>query len=165
MTRAFRSLAMLAAIAMLVLAGCGGSGGNNLDPPEITYGEDVSEMGMFVTDPRYTVAALPEEGEWILFDDIGELFRYRVRHSEQAFQATWVNDYHSEEWLAAEDAWYLQSVDLSSPMGWGVAAFRDEDAARAFQVEHGGELMTWADTGGREWTDPPAPEGVEHEGH
>ena len=39
----------------------------------VSYNEDISEMGMFVVDPRYTVAALPgESDEWLLFDDIGE---------------------------------------------------------------------------------------------
>jgi hypothetical protein len=63
---------------------------------------------------------------------------------------------------AAEDAWFVQSIDLSSPMGWGVAAFREEDAARAFHAAHGGELMTWADTGTRAWDAPPAPDGHQH---
>lgn len=155
-------LAMAMAAALLVLVACGGEDKISLDPPEITYGEDISEMGMFVTDPRFTVAALPEEGDWILFDDIGELLKYYDRFPGTEFQVTWVNDFHTEEWLKAEDAWYLQSSEFNSPMGWQVAAFANEDEALAFQAEYGDELMTWDEANAIEWTDPPAPANQGH---
>lgn len=69
----------------------------------------------------------------------------------------WVNDYHDEDWLHAEDAWYVESPELNSPMGWGVAAFRDEASAVAMREETGGELLTWEEIEGREWSAPPAP--------
>lgn len=150
-------LMMFLLVPVLLLVGCGGDDAVSLDPPEVSYGQDISEMGMFVTDPRFTVAALPDEGDWILFDDIGELFKYQDRFPEKEFRATWVNDFHSEEWLKAEDAWYLQSSELNSPMGWRVAAFKSKDDALAFQAEHGGDLMTWDEASAIEWTDPPAP--------
>lgn len=146
-----------AVLALTVLAACGGDE-VSLDPPEIAYGEDISEMGMFVTDPRYTVATLPEgDTDWLLFDDIGELLKYRDTHPDAKFQAIWVNDYHTEDWLNAEDAWFVESPDINSPMGWGISAFEKEDEATAFQEEHGGELMTWDEADERAWTAPPAP--------
>lgn len=156
-------LSIVALAALLVLTSCG-KDEVSLDPPEITYGEDISEMGMFVVDPRYTVAALPPEGDWILFDDIGELLKYHDRIPGTEFRATWVNDYYTEEWLPAEEAIYLQSGEFNSPMGWMVAAFANEDEARAFQDEHGGELMTWEEADAQEWTDPPAPDSALHGG-
>lgn len=164
MFRQIRSVALVALAALLVLAACGNEAAS-LDPPEIAYGEDISEMGMFVVDPRYTVAALPQEGEWILFDDIGELFKYHGRHPGTEFKVTWVNDYHSEEWLKAEDAWYVQSAGFTTPMGWMVGAFEKESDAKAFHADHGGELLTWDDIHDREWTDPPAPDHELHGGH
>jgi copper chaperone NosL len=145
-------------LAILALAACG-KDEVSLDPPEVKYGEDVSEMGMFVVDPRYTVATLPEdEEEWMLFDDIGELFKYRDTHPDAGFQMIWVNDYHSKEWLKAEDAWYVESPGVNSPMGWGISAFEKEDEATAHHEEYGGPVMTWEDADARKWTAPPAPE-------
>lgn len=166
MFRRLRILATVAVATLLVvtLTACGDEE-VSLDPPEIAYGEDISEMGMFVVDPRFTVAALQENDEWLLFDDIGELLKYHDRHPDTAFQVTWVNDYHSEEWLKAEDATYVQSAAFTSPMGWMVAAFADEDEAHTLHLEHGGEMMTWDEAMEREWTDPPAPDHDIHNDH
>jgi copper chaperone NosL len=154
--RLIRLLAV-ALIALTTIAACGDDE-VSLDPPRIAYGEDISEMGMFVTDPRYTVATLPDgEKEWLLFDDIGELFKYRDTHPDAGFQVIWVNDYHSEEWLKAEDAWYVESTGVNTPMGWGIAAFEKEDEARTHHEGVGGEMMTWEEADARTWTAPPAP--------
>jgi copper chaperone NosL len=154
---------VIAILAVISLAACGDDE-VSLDPPEVNYGEDVSEMGMFVVDPRYTVATMPEgEDEWLLFDDIGELFKYRDTHADAEFQVMWVNDYHTEDWLKAEDAWYVESPGVNSPMGWGISAFEKEDEATAYHEEQGGELMTWEDADARTWTAPPAP--ADHSEH
>lgn len=157
MSRRVRSLIVFALLLTTTLSGCGNDE-VSLDPPEIRYGEDISEMGMFVVDPRYTVATLPEHSEeWLLFDDIGEFFKYRDTHADAGFQAMWVNDYHDEAWLPARDAVYLESRQVNSPMGWGTAAFREEDDAAAMQEQVGGEIMSWDEADGRTWTAPPAP--------
>lgn len=145
------------AAAILLLTACGGEKSVSHDPPTVKYGEDISEMGMFVTDPRFTVAALIDD-EWVLFDDIGEMLRYRDIHPETEIQVLWTHDYHSQEWLKAEDAWYAQSQGFTTPMGWLVGSFADEDAARAFVEEHGGVVMTWDEADARTWTSPPAPD-------
>ena len=159
-----RSMLALGLGSALALAGCGGDKKSSLDPPDVKYNEDTSEMGMFVIDPRYTAAYLPEDGDWILFDDIGELFRYRVmRFPENAIRVIWVNDYHDKAWVNAQEAWYVQSPEINSPMGWGLAAFRSEEAARQMQTDVGGEVMTWNDVLAQTWHAPPAP--VTHEQH
>lgn len=158
------SLTTVAAFALLLLAGCGGDKKASLDPPEVKYGQDISEMGMFVSDPRFTVAYLPEEGKWILFDDIGEMFKYQVTlHPDQKPRVIWVNDYRDKTWLKVEDAWFVQSPSINSPMGWGIAAFRDENAARSMQQDTGGTLMRWDDVKKLSWDAPPAPMMHDHQ--
>lgn len=151
-------IALIAVVAVLVA--CGGDDENRLDPPEIEYGVDMSEMGMPVTDARFTVATLPKESEdWLLFDDIGEFLKYVQAH-DQEFDVMWVPDMNTEEWVHAEDALYLESEHLTfSPMGWGVAAFKDEASAQAAQEEHGGDIFTWETVQDQTWDQPPAPEG------
>jgi copper chaperone NosL len=144
-------------IASLVIAGCADDE-MSLDPPEIRYGEDISEMGMFVVDPRYTVATLPEgSDEWLLFDDIGEFFKYHDTQTDVEFQTMWVNDYYDKTWLPAKEAVYLESREINSPMGWGIAAFREEGDAVSMQEQIGGEIMNWAAADARQWTAPPPP--------
>ena len=158
MDRPRRSLFFMALTLMFSLAGCGGDNEVSLDPPDVKYNEDISEMGMFVVDPRFTVAYLPDDGDWILFDDLGEMFRYRVmRYPNDNVRVIWVNDFHGKDWLNVEVAWFLQSPQINTPMGWGIAAFRDESAARKLQSELGGELMSWSEVQNRQWTGPPTP--------
>ncbi len=155
-----RSIVVLTVIAIIIsplLTACGDKE-TSLGPPKINYGEDISEMGMFVVDPRYTVAALPKESEdWMLFDDIGEFFKYRDANPDAGLQAMWVNDYQDEDSIKAEDAWYVKSAEIKSPMGWGIAAFRDETDADAAAAELGGVVMSWDDVQARQWAGPPAP--------
>lgn len=151
-------ISAMAVLLLLAVAGCGKEK-VSLDPPSIKYGEDISEMGMAVVDPRFTVAALPEkDNSWILFDDIGELLKYHDRFPDVKFRATWVHDYLTEEWIHAEDAWYVESAGFTTPMGWLVGAFAKESDAQAFLTEHGGTMMTWAEANARQWVDPPAPD-------
>ncbi len=156
MTRVVRMVA-IALIALVSLAACGDDK-VSLDPPKVEYGKDVSEMGMFVTDPRFTVATLPEgKKDWLLFDDIGELFKYRDTHADAKFQVIWMNDYHSEKWHKAEEMWFVESTEINTPMGWGIAAFAKEDEARTMADEIHGTLMTWEEADARTWSAPPAP--------
>lgn len=152
--RAFLGGSLASAMA---LAGCGGDK-RSLDPPEIRFNEDISEMGMFVTDPKFTVATLlAGEAEWLLFDDIGEFLKY-TQHRKPDYDAAWVPDYNDESWIKAEDAWYLESPSLRhSPMGWGVGCFKDETSASAAVDELGGELYRWDTVFGKTWDMPPKP--------
>jgi copper chaperone NosL len=54
-----------------------------------------------------------------------------------------VADYDSHEWLAAPEAFYMQSPELPTPMGSGLAAFHDRSAAETLAAQLGGRLLTW----------------------
>lgn len=154
-------LASISFAAMLVLSACGGDD-DNLDPPEINYGVDMAEMGMPVVDPRFTVATLPTDSEdWLLFDDIGEFLKYHQTRPGD-FQVMWVPNHDSEEWMNAEDSWFVQSEEFCySPMRWCVAAFDSEDTAHGAHLKHGGEMWSWDTVFETDWSNPPAPH--EHE--
>lgn len=153
----FLQLVAVMAIVSVLLAGCGDDE-MSLDPPDIEYGVDMSEMGMPVVDPRFTVAALPKDSnEWLLFDDIGEFLKYHQNESSE-FQVMWVPDHDSEEWLKAEDAWYVQSDEFCySPMKWCVAAFDSEESAHEAHMEYGGEMWSWDQVFDVSWEQAPVP--------
>lgn len=114
-----------------------------LEPPEIRYGRDVcAECGMIISDPRFAAAAATADGETLIFDDIGDLLSYRAKHSPQ-WVAIWVHDYENEQWIRAEEAWYVASAAVRTPMDWGLAAFASEEAARRRQGEWGGQVVRW----------------------
>ncbi len=140
---------------LLFLASCGQESGQ-LKPPEIRYGRDTcAQCGMIISDPRFAAAAATGDGTMSIFDDIGDLLAYRKKNRPE-WAVIWVHDYNTQEWLRAEDAWYLLSPAIHSPMGWGIAAFASEEAARARQGELGGELLRWEELSSRELTLPAA---------
>ncbi len=156
-----RSVWRVAAVVLAAwaLVACGGTdNGAGRKPPDIEYGVDMAEMGMPVVDPRYTAAVLPEnEEDWILFDDNGEFLKYVQTH-DGSYDAMWVHDFNDESWVKAEDAWYLESRELTtSPMGWGVASFKDQESARTAADTHGGDVYSWDQAQDETWDRPPAP--------
>ena len=154
----FLQLFAVLAIVGVLLAGCGDDE-MSLDPPDIEYGVDMSEMGMPVVDPRFTVATLPKDSnDWLLFDDIGEFLKYHQNTSSD-FEVMWVPDHDSEEWLKAEDAWYVQSDEFCySPMKWCVAAFDSEESAHEAHMEYGGEMWNWDQVFDVSWEHAPVPQ-------
>ena len=154
--RLSRLISLLTLVAVLV-SGCG-SEEQSLDPPDIEYGVDMSEMGMPVVDPRFTVAALPTNSDdWLLFDDIGEFLRYHQTKSSD-FQVIWVPDFESEKFIRAEDAYYVQSDEFCfSPMKWCVAAFSSESRAQQAVDKYTGTMWSWNTVFDQTWDQAPAP--------
>jgi len=134
-----RYLFLLIVLAV-VLAACGGNEAEG--PPEIRYGEDTCvQCQMIINEPRFAAAYVTEEGEFRRFDDIGEMFLYAA-DSGESVRTFWVHDFHSESWLETEGATFVHNPDLTTPMGWGVAAFTEESEAGAYQAAEGGTLLT-----------------------
>ncbi len=73
------------------------------------------------------------QGEKTLyFCDIGDLFTYLNRKKPQNVQAE-VKDYNTGEWLDVRKAFYVRAEKkFRTPMGWGIAAFKDKSDAAGF---------------------------------
>lgn len=130
-------------------AGCGAPP-DPLAPPEIVYGEDVCDAcGMIISDERFAAATIvtsPDgEPEPRKFDDIGEMFEYHAEHAEVPVQRWYVHDHASMAWIQADQATFVRAESLSTPMGFGVAAFADAAAAEAFAADVGGTVATFAE--------------------
>lgn len=147
MSRQFSHFAELAAwlIVALALGACAATGGEP-KPPDIAYGHDTCDQcGMMIDDPRFAAAMLLEDGRVLKFDDAGEMFAYVAEHSGEAVRAWFVHDYHDESWLRGEEAFYVVSEQVHSPMGTGVAAFTTRPVAEKFAQDLGGKVLTFAE--------------------
>ena len=128
---------VLAVLSLTVLAACGG--GPDLDePPEIRYGEDVCDRClMIINEARYAAAYVTADGEARLFDDIGGMVA-SIDEAAEDVAVFWVHDYDTEEWLKADEAFYVESDDLVTPMGFGIVAFADRSRAEEWAAEQAG---------------------------
>jgi copper chaperone NosL len=127
----------------LALSACA-PGSAEPQPPDVVYGQDVCDLcGMIISEPRYAAAMLLDNGESRKFDDIGNMLWYHDQHPELGVRAWFVHDYEAEEWIRGEPAFYVQSPAIKSPMGHGIAAFKDRVTAEALATSLGVDALTF----------------------
>ena len=114
-------------------------------PPDIVYGEDICERcSMIINEARYASAYVTDDGEAHRFDDIGGMLTH---YQETAADVVvfWVHDFDSEEWVRANEAYFVKG-DHITPMGFGIVAFAERDSAEAWAAtEEGSMIMTFAE--------------------
>ncbi len=91
-----------------------------------------AQCGMLVEEasPFSARIVAGEKTSW--FCDIGDLVLYIREKKTDPAQAE-VKDYRSGAWIAAAQAFYVSSPkQFRTPMGWGLAAFRDRQEAAGF---------------------------------
>ncbi len=134
----FRSPARL--LLAVLLAGCAAS---PVGPPTIRYGTSpCAECHMLINEARFAAVALTGAGEPVLFDSTECLARYFRRHG--ALSRVWVHDYGSDRWLAAEDAFYVVSSKLMTPMGQGIVATASTPEANRLAGAVHGRVLRFA---------------------
>lgn len=131
----------------LALTGCGGDQADAAMPPDISYGRDVCDRcGMIIGDERYAGGLVAADGTAEIFDDIGEMLQ-SVRETTMDDRQVWAHDWASREWINADTAAFVWATPETTPMGTGLHAFSNQEAAAAFAAEQGIEehALTWAD--------------------
>lgn len=131
------------------LAACG-QGQAEVKPPEIRYGEtECLACRMIINDPRfasgYTHEISKGRYEGVPFDDIGDMLTYADGHPDHNIAAYWVHDYYTEEWLDAQDAFFVFSHQLETPMAQGTAATDSRTEAEELAAEYQGQVLDWED--------------------
>lgn len=135
-------LGLVMALA-LVAAACGTA--QAAGPPDIKYGRDVCiRCGMIVSEARFAAAYTTPEGEKLAFDDIGDLLMYQ-RETQDPIDTdeAWVHDYETEGWVTVEDAFFVPTLSVMTPMGHSIISFADETRATAFAADVDGEVILW----------------------
>lgn len=116
-------------IFILLIVSCR-SGGNLDQPPIIRYGEDpCDECFMLINEARFAAGYVTNDGQSRRFDDIGCLLIYHQKHQEKVVHF-WVTDFKTHTWVNANNAFFVRSDSIQTPMGFGIIAFESEKAAR-----------------------------------
>jgi copper chaperone NosL len=114
------------------------------EPPDIRYGEDSCDRClMIINEARFAAAYVTEAGQTRRFDDIGGMVAYTDEISEDG-AVFWVHDFDTEEWLKAEEAFYVESQQ-QTPMGFGIIAFADQQRAEQWAMENDGVILSFSD--------------------
>lgn len=136
----------VACASVLASSGCGERDLSN--PPKIRYGSDACvECRMIIGDERFACAAVSGEGRFLKFDDIGCLAAHKKSAGKDDLRS-WVSDADGRGWIRTEEAYFVYSEMLVTPMGYGLSAFVDEPSARRFAQEKEGRLVSWEEIAG-----------------
>lgn len=113
-------------------------------PPDIDYGRDICEQcGMSIDDERFAAGYRLPDGTERVFDDVGGLLVF-VKDSPELDDAdVWVHDYETKVWVRGDEAYFVPTDEVTSPMGFGILCFSDEGRAASFAAKAGDDVLDW----------------------
>lgn len=121
--KARRAVAAAAVAGALLLAGCSAP-----KPAAVVLGQDMcAACNMVVSDARFASQVVTTTGKVYKFDSVECMVAFLMEGhvAKDQVHSTWVTDYlRPGTWLKAEEARYLQSVKVRSPMGLNLSAYK-----------------------------------------
>ncbi len=134
-------VAFLTASGLALLAAC------EPGPRPIAYGEDVGDYcRMTIVDEGYGAELVTRTGKVYTFDSIECLAAFYLEGQvpRQEVHSLWVTDFQDPPALIrVEEAFFLHSRDLPSPMGMNLTAFSDVIRRDAVTNSFYGDLLDW----------------------
>jgi copper chaperone NosL len=108
--------------------------------------EECAHCSMLISERRYAAQLLTTKGKAYKFDAIECLREFLATGavSSADVHSLWVTDATlGEGWIRAEDATFLHSAELRTPMGGGLAAYASAADAQVAAARLSGTLMSW----------------------
>ncbi|MFN0170332.1 MAG: nitrous oxide reductase accessory protein NosL [Bryobacteraceae bacterium] len=101
---------------------------------------------MAVSQKQFAAEILDSDENEFKFDDVRCMLRFLAgKGRERPVAAMFVMDHEARRWLKAEQAYFVRSARLATPMGGGYAAFGDSAAAAAFAKPVDGTVLTFSE--------------------
>ena len=116
-----------------------------IKPVEILYGQDSCERcKMIISEKSYSAEYVMQDGEARKFDDIGCMIQFSsgVESKGNKILGKYVRDYNTGDWIDATKAYFVWSKDIITPMGYGLAAFKDQESARRLAEQAHGTVFS-----------------------
>lgn len=126
-------------------------------PQDINYGSDQCEYcRMMITEAEFGSQILNNQGRSFKFDSVECMAAFDITSdSPDNIHSLWVPDFlNRDEWLEANNAHYLHSETLRSPMGLFLSAYADRSTAEQMRDEYGGRIVDYKEVKqivNREW--------------
>jgi copper chaperone NosL len=130
-------------IAGIFLASCQ----KNMNGPVAIAPEDMcAYCKMAISEKRYAAELIDSEGQAFKFDDIGCMVNFSKNQKNTAkIAAYFVMDFDERQWTKADDAYYVRSSELTTPMNGGIIAFKNQSKAQEAIGKYRGKLLRFKD--------------------
>ncbi len=117
-----------------------------IEPVDIMDGDMCSFCRMAISEKRFATEFWNRDSVLAKFDDAACMMSYIQRgKGREDILAAFVMDYEARRWLKAENAWYVGSARIKTPMGGGIIAFEDKARAEAAASRYEGQVVRFSD--------------------
>ena len=124
-------------------------GSCSTEPQPLRLGQDnCDQCKMTVSDQRFGAEIVSKKGKVFKFDDshcVLAYLREKKIEKDQVAGVYFTNFLSPHQLLKADEAYFLQSPALKSPMNGNVAAFNNEDSLHAMIPKFYGNKISWED--------------------
>lgn len=119
----------------------------SVKPQEINYGKDGCHFcSMTIVDQQHAAQIVTSKGKAFKFDAIECMVNYLDEIDSNSVAMFLCNHYtEPSELINAQEASFLISQGIPSPMGAFLTAFESEELAGMEKDRHGGEVYTWSE--------------------
>lgn len=134
-------------LAILSIAGC------STKPEPFVYGKDnchTCKMG--IMDPKFGTELITTKGKIYKFDDVSCLQHFlnsNTLEQKEINRQLVINFEKENDFLSLEEAVFILSPSVKSPMGSHAAAFASREKAEKMNATFNGELLSWKELAGK----------------
>lgn len=101
---------------------------------------------MAISEKQYAAEVIDSDGGAFKFDDIGCMVNFvQSKKSKAPIAAYFVMDFDKRDWVKAEDAYYVRTSEVTTPMNGGIIAFSTQSQAQQAVDKYRGKLLRWKD--------------------
>jgi copper chaperone NosL len=94
---------------------------------------------MAISQLEFASEIVTPDGEVYKFDDIGCMIEFSNAKELPEGSVMFVRDFYTREWIKIEDALFVKSEKIQTPMNYFVVTFKTRETLERFMKEYGGE--------------------------
>lgn len=129
-------------IRILIL--CGIIVSCNKAPRDLEYGRDECYYcSMKIVEKKFGAQMVTEKGKIQMYDSAECLIQDVLNHPEKKYSFLKVTDYLTDKWIDADQAYFLVSQNIPSPMGANLSCYKSQKEVDALQKKNGGKVFNW----------------------
>jgi copper chaperone NosL len=126
-------------VGIALLANCQKSA---VEPVALAPEDMCSYCRMAISEKQYAAELIDGDEQAFKFDDIGCMLNFIKKGSVSVSAASFfVIDFDQRQWIKADDAYYVRSSELTTPMNGGIIAFKDQSRAQEATGKYHGKLV------------------------
>ncbi len=126
-------------IIAIILAACQN---RSVEPVALVPDDMCTYCKMAISEKPYASELIDSEGDVFKFDDVGCMLNFLNRRmSGKSARAYFVMDFNERQWIKAEEAFYVRSSSIKTPMSGGIIAFKTQAQAAEAAGKFQGQLL------------------------